>query len=85
MSAKEFLEQALYPDLPGKVEEVRAVIERISKPLIRAVLVYRYLHGLPWEDIANRLHYSQRHIARLHFAGLRAVRDIIAAQRFERL
>lgn len=54
----------------------KAVIERsnlISKmdnPQQAEVLILRYLDGKSWDDIAEAMHYTRRHITRLHGRAL---------------
>ncbi len=66
---------------PRKGEEAlaRAMAERewledtirsLSDPRMREVLSLRYLQGLPWEEIADRMYYSQRWVLKLHRAAL---------------
>ncbi len=49
-------------------------IASLPDPECQLVLKYRYIDGLTIEQIANRMHYCERHISRLHESALRAIR-----------
>lgn len=53
--------------------EVKAVINGLHDDVLEALLTYRYLEGLPMEEIAERMHYSYRHTIRLHKRALQLV------------
>ncbi len=44
----------------GKIEDRR----------IRELMVYRYLHGLTWTEIAERMYFTERWVMKLHKRGL---------------
>lgn len=50
--------------------EVKAVINGLHDDVLEALLTYRYLEGLPMEEIAERMHYDSRTILRKHKIGL---------------
>ena len=52
---------------------IRAAIGRIREPRQRDVLRYRYLDGLTFEAVAERLHYSIRQVYSLHGFALEAL------------
>lgn len=53
--------------------EESQVINRLHDDVLEALLTYRYLEGLPMEEIAERMHYSYRHTIRLHKRALQLV------------
>lgn len=50
--------------------EIETRIQTVEEDRLREVLRYRYIDGLTIEEIAARMHYDVRHIARLHNAAL---------------
>lgn len=66
--------------LQGEIEKIKMIkkeiaftICRVEKSRYRSLLYYRYLEGLPWRKIANRLLYSDRYIYKLHKKALEQV------------
>ena len=57
-------------------ERALAVIKGIKNESLRDVLVYRYIVGLDWEAVAEKMHYSVQHIFRLHGWALDAYRKV---------
>ena len=62
---------------PGAVSEdwgrMRAIARQIKRMKSRNesdVLFYRYISGLDWWEIAEKMGYSQRHITRIHGKAL---------------
>ena len=56
-------------------EEVRKridMIQRLDNNAYVRVLTLRYIDGKRWEEIAEELHYSFRHVTRLHGEALAA-------------
>lgn len=45
-----------------ELQEVEAVIDAVPDPGLRDMLRMHYMDGLPWEEIADKQHYSSRHI-----------------------
>ncbi len=50
--------------------EVKAVINALHDDELEALLTYRYLEGLPMEEIAERMHYSTRSVKYKHKQAL---------------
>ncbi len=73
MNAKEFLRN-------GKYEKVRSVITQVKGDILRTILTEHYIEGLTWEQVAEELSYTPRHIQRLHKKALAAVRDVLNEQ-----
>lgn len=53
---------------------VAAAIDGVNDPHLREILTRRYLHGEPLGQIADAMHYSQRHVMRLHRDALRVMK-----------
>lgn len=50
--------------------EIVEKIEALEDETERAVLDYRYIRGLQWEEIAVKMNYSYRNITRIHGRAL---------------
>ncbi|MGN0984717.1 MAG: sigma factor-like helix-turn-helix DNA-binding protein, partial [Gemmiger sp.] len=50
--------------------EIEAAINALNAPLQREALLGRYVDGLEWWKVADRLFISERHARRLHSAAL---------------
>ena len=61
-------------------DEIRKMIDRIEDPAVMQVLSARYISYLPWREIAERLHYSERAVYKIHRKGLRIVEQFIEVQ-----
>ncbi len=56
--------------------EAKTAIEMFVQNITQKdVLELRYLNDLPWSEIAERLHFAERWVYRLHRAGLDAVQQ----------
>ena len=55
--------------LQGEIEDVIETLEGNQRTLMRL----RYLQGMRWEDICVAMHYSWKHIHRIHAAALRRI------------
>lgn len=51
-------------------KEIRDRIERLEDENEKDVLVYRYIKGMKWEDIAVKMEYTWQHIHRIHSNAL---------------
>lgn len=65
------------PALRRKLEElvrlrlsIREVVDALPDPTSRLILEYKYLDGLTWEEISDRMGYAVRHLTRLHSRAL---------------
>lgn len=56
-----------------KRREIEGAIAAVPNPQQQEVLSLRYIEGLSWEDIAERLKYDVRHIRRIHGRALQAM------------
>lgn len=59
------------------MQEVDAVIRKVSDERYRNLLYRRYICGETFEEIAVAMHYSWRQIIRLHGNALLAAKDVI--------
>lgn len=67
-----------------KIDEMVAVKTEITETIFkledrryRELLLLRYINGEDWDPIADELHYSKRHVTKLHGWALDAVAKII--------
>ena len=51
-------------------QEIRERIDKIKEDNERDVLFYRYIKGLDWWEIAEKMNYSERQIHRVHGRAL---------------
>lgn len=51
-------------------EEIIRAIEQVNDSTLRLLLKYHYIQGFTWEKIADRMHYTSRHVTRLHGQAL---------------
>jgi len=64
-------------ELIGLKEKAMHIIDKISEPEYRNLLMHRYLFGKKWEEVANSMGYSYVHIVnRLHPKALKKVNEI---------
>lgn len=50
--------------------EIEAVLGQLEDDTLRKLMEYRYIDGLIWEQVAEKMHYSWRHTCRLHGEAL---------------
>ena len=55
-------------------KEVINKINQLSKEEFRTVLTNHYINHMGWEEIAEKMHYSKRHIIRWHGKALEEFR-----------
>ena len=58
--------------------EITEAIEELEDWRHRDILTYRYINGYTWEQVADIIHMSVRHVTRLHGDALAAIKPIIA-------
>ena len=51
-------------------QQIARQIKRLKSENEKDVLFYRYIKGIDWWEIAEKMDYSQRHITRLHGKAL---------------
>ena len=54
----------------GLKGEIYRAIRTVEDPTRRLLLEYRYIHGLTWEQVAERMGYDLRWVHRLHGKAL---------------
>lgn len=67
------LEERIAAELEGLIAltaEALERIDRVEEPLLRAVLVGRYVNGARWERLARALHFSAAQTYRAHRRAL---------------
>ena len=57
--------------------EIKAAINKLDDPLLRALLIAYYINMKTFDQVANELHYSIRHINRLHNYALKETKKNI--------
>lgn len=57
--------------------EILKTINEIENPSYRLVLESRYINRMTFEEIAEKTHYDQRHIYRLHKKALDEVEKVL--------
>lgn len=65
-------------EISREMARVRRLID-LTTGREKTVLMYRYLDGLDWEDVAHRTHYSRQHVCRIHGDALRTIYRRLAA------
>lgn len=61
----------LIDELRQKQSDIKIALERIQNNELRDVLWYRYVCGLDWADIAEKMNYSFRYTLFLHEKALK--------------
>ena len=51
-------------------QEIRAALNQLEDENLKLLMEYRYIDGLTWEQVAEKMHYSWRHTCRLHGEAL---------------
>ena len=51
-------------------KEIEDVLGQLEDEKLRRLMEYRYIDGLTWEQVAEKMHYSWRHTCRLHGEAL---------------
>lgn len=54
-----------------KFKQIRDRIEGMSNENEKDVLVYRYIRGMKWEDIAVKMGYTWQHVHKIHSRALK--------------
>lgn len=50
--------------------EIRSIISTLQDDTLQTLMLYRYINGMTFEEIAVRMHYSYVHVCRLHGQAL---------------
>lgn len=56
-------------------KEVKSAISGVEDDTMRTLLEHRYLDGLTWEQVAERMHYSREWVCRLHRKAIKEVTE----------
>ena len=51
-------------------QEIRNTLNQLEDENLKLLMEYRYIDGLTWEQVAEKMHYSWRHTCRLHGEAL---------------
>lgn len=54
-------------------EKIMGAIKNVDDERFRALLIYRYIDGMTWEQIALETHYSYMQVCRLHGLALEKI------------
>lgn len=60
-------------ELQAVSDEILKAIQTVPNMDQRSVLILRYVKCLEWHEVASTLHFSERHIMRLHQEALRQI------------
>lgn len=73
----ELEEQIIEAEARARAElaEIMAAINSVTDDVLKTVLMLRYVEGLGWRSIAERMHYEQANVFILHGRALMAVED----------
>ena len=63
--------------LIAKDEQTMHVISRMESPMLRAILIERYINRLRWKDMTNVFHFERSRLFDLHVQALDAVLPFI--------
>lgn len=55
-------------------DEILKAIQTVPSRDQRSVLILRYVKCLEWHEVATTLHFSERHVMRLHSEALKKIR-----------
>ena len=67
------LERALVTERHDRVQAYKVIVQQINmlhNEVEKDVLFYRYIKGLEWYEIGDKMGYSERHIHRFHGKAL---------------
>ena len=62
------------------LEEIRQTIARMKDPDESLLLTLRYIEFMRWEVIAEKMHFSQTQVFRIHREALKSVEYILSRQ-----
>lgn len=64
-------------------ERALAVIKGIRNESMRDVLIYRYIVGLDWEAVAEKMHYDMHYVYKLHGWALAAYEKVRECSQYD--
>lgn len=62
-------------------QEVLMTITKTEDPAMIRLLIYRYVDGMKWKDISERMHFERSWTFRIHAKALEKVEKILFEQR----
>lgn len=66
----------LWDKLLERQKAVESSIDSLSNPIQRTIMRYRYIDGLSWVKVSERIHYSEYYVKKeLHTAALREIEN----------
>lgn len=80
------VEESLKQDVENLVDlkrEIMSAVQSVSDVELQALLEKRYLCFLPWEEIAEEMHYSIQHVYRMHGEALSRISEIMRVKNIE--
>ena len=60
-------------ELSEVYDEISSAIMKVEDPFYRKILMLRYLDGMVWDEIADKVGYSSRNIYRKHAEALKVI------------
>ena len=82
VDAEEALEPAL-SEINGKIKEIMAAIDSVPDEMGKTVLTLRYIEGLDWISVSERISYEERQTFVIHGRALAAVNRWLSRERSE--
>lgn len=61
-------------------EEIKKTIDKVTDPDENLLLTLRYIEFMRWEVIAEKMHFSQTQVFRIHREALKSVEYLISRQ-----
>ena len=72
--------KAVMGQIDQELQEILRAIDAVPDEMQKTILTLRYIEGLGWTDIQERLHYEERHICMIHGRGLWHVKKWLEAK-----
>lgn len=63
--------------LKAKEKTTLRTIDKMSDPVKRIILIYRYIYRRSWEYIGRKMHYKSSYIYEMHLKALTAIYPLI--------
>lgn len=54
-------------------QEIGGTLDRMEDETLKLLMEYRYIDGLTWEQVAEKMHYSWRQVCRKHEKALEQI------------
>lgn len=72
--------KAVMDQIDRELQEILRAIDAVPDEMQKTILTLRYIEGLGWTEIQERLHYEERHIFMIHGRGLWHVKKWLEAK-----